>query len=145
MIAVLNGVNLDLLGKRDPEHYGSLTIDQLESQIYAWSREHGTAARCFQSNHEGAFIDHLHECTGWAATGVIVNPGAWTHYSWAIRDAVDYVVGLLPVVEVHLSDITAREAFRHFSVLEDVASHRIIGKGPDGYRDAIAWLRDRTA
>ena len=137
MIAVLNGVNLNLLGRRDPTHYGSLTLSALESQIYAWANEHGQTARCFQTNHEGAFVEHLHECVGWA-NGVIVNPGAWTHYSYAIRDAVDFLE--MPVVEVHLSDIEAREPFRHHSVIADVVTHRIVGKGADGYREAITWL-----
>jgi 3-dehydroquinate dehydratase-2 len=141
VIAVLNGVNLNLLGRRDPALYGSLTLSNLESKIYQWSRDHGTTARCFQTNHEGAFIDHLHEAVGWAVHGMVVNPGAWTHYAYGIRDAVEFVVQQdLKVVEVHLSDIDQREEFRRFSVLEDVVSHRIKGEGPDGYRQAIEWL-----
>jgi 3-dehydroquinate dehydratase II len=140
VLAVLNGVNLNLLGKRDPAHYGNMTLQSLESQIYAWAREHGVTARCFQTNHEGEYVEHLHDCVGWA-THVIVNPGAWSHYSYAIRDAVEYVSGEgIPVVEVHLSDIEHREAFRRTSVITDVVKHRISGKGPDGYREAIAWL-----
>ena len=108
VIAVLNGVNLNLLGRRDPELYGSLTLSNLESKIYKWSRESGTTARCFQTNHEGAFVDNLHEAVGWATHGMAVNPGAWTHYSYAIRDAIEYVVQQgVEVVEVHLSDIDA--------------------------------------
>jgi 3-dehydroquinate dehydratase-2 len=140
MIAVLNGANLNLLGKRDPAHYGALTLQQLERQIYDWARDAGAGARCFQSNHEGAFVEHLHEAVGWASHGVIVNPGAWTHYSYAIRDAVEFVADTVPVVEVHLSNIMEREEFRRFSVLEEVAAHRIYGRGADGYREAIAWL-----
>jgi 3-dehydroquinate dehydratase II len=141
VIAVLNGVNLNLLGRRDPELYGSLTLSNLESKIYKWSRESGTTARCFQTNHEGSFVDNLHEAVGWATHGMAVNPGAWTHYSYAIRDAIEYVVQQgVEVVEVHLSDIDAREDFRRHSVLSDVVSHRIKGEGPDGYRLAIEWL-----
>jgi len=145
MIAVLNGVNLNLLGRRDPTIYGSLTLSQLEGQIYDWSRDAGTSARCFQTNHEGAFVDHLHEAVGWASQGVIVNPGAWTHYSYALRDAVEFVGSNVPVVEVHLSNIMEREEFRRFSVLEEVAAHRIYGHGADGYREAIDWLVARAA
>ncbi len=100
MIAVLNGVNLNMLGQRDPEQYGTFTLGDLESRIYAWAQARSFTARCFQTNHEGAMIDHIHECRGWAK-GVIINPGAWTHYSYALRDALEIVD--LPIVEVHLS------------------------------------------
>lgn len=139
MIAVLNGVNLDQLGARDPAQYGTLTLGELETRIYDWARAAGMTARCFQTNHEGAFIDHIHECRGWA-NGVIVNPGAWTHYSYAIRDALEIVTA--PIVEVHLSEIDAREEWRRNSVIADVVSHRISGKGADGYREAIEWLKE---
>jgi len=146
VIAVLNGVNLNLLGRRDPALYGSLTLSNLESKIYQWSRDNGTTARCFQTNHEGAYIDHIHEAAGWALHGMVVNPGAWTHYAYAIRDAVEFVVQQgLRVVEVHLSDIANREEFRRFSVIQDVVSHRIKGEGPDGYRQAIEWLTGPVA
>ena len=139
VIAVLNGVNLNLLGRRDPELYGSLTLSNLESKIYKWSRESGTTARCFQTNHEGAFVDNLHEAVGWATHGMAVNPGAWTHYSYAIRDAIEYVVQQgVEVVEVHLSDIEAREEFRRHSVLADVVSHRPLG--PERYRLGVGDL-----
>jgi len=141
VIAVLNGVNLNLLGRRDPALYGSLTLSNLESRIYQWSRDNGTTARCFQTNHEGAFVDHLHEAVGWAVHGMVVNPGAWTHYAYAIRDAIEFVVQQgLKVVEVHLSDIDHREEFRRHSVIADVVSHRIKGEGPEGYLHAIEWL-----
>jgi 3-dehydroquinate dehydratase-2 len=90
-----------------------------------------------QTNHEGEFIDTCHEARGWA-DGVIVNPGAWTHYSYAIRDALELFI--VPIVEVHLSDIRAREEWRRFSVIEDVVDHRVIGKGPDGYQEALVFL-----
>ncbi len=142
MIAVLNGANLNMLGQRDPAQYGTLTLGELESRIYQWARDAGTTARCFQTNHEGALIDHIHECRGWA-NGVIINPGAWTHYSYAIRDALELVTA--PIVEVHLSDITKREEWRRTSVIADVVSHRVTGKGADGYHEAIIWLKQETA
>ena len=142
MIAVFNGVNLNMLGQRDPAQYGTLTLGELESKIYEWSRDAGTTARCFQTNHEGALIDHIHECRGWAS-GVIINPGAWTHYAYALRDALEIIT--VPIVEVHLSDINAREEWRRQSVIADVVSHRISGKGPDGYHEAISWLMQETA
>ena len=138
MVAVFNGVNLNMLGQRDPAQYGTLTLSELESQIYAWGSERGMTARCFQTNHEGALIDHIHECRGWAH-GLIINPRAWTHYAYAIRDALEVVQ--VPKVEVHLSDITKREEWRQHSVIADVVDHRISGLGPDGYRDALDWLK----
>jgi len=142
MIAVLNGANLNMLGRRDPAQYGSLTLSELESRVYAWAGELNLTARCFQTNHEGALIDHIHEAAGWA-TGMIVNPGAWTHYSYAIRDALEIVAA--PVVEVHLSDIATREEWRRQSVIRDVVDHQIAGAGPDGYRLALEWLRGTLA
>jgi 3-dehydroquinate dehydratase II len=139
-VAVLNGANLDALGDRDPELYGGLTLGELETQIYAWAKELGLTARCMQTNHEGQFIDWCHQVRSWAA-GVIVNPGAWSHYSYAIRDALDLVDA--PVVEVHLSDITKREKWRQHSVVEDVVESRVIGKGPHGYREALEYLAER--
>ena len=92
---------------------------------------------CRQTNHEGELIDWCHEAYGWA-DGVIINPGAWSHYSWAIRDAVELFT--VPVVEVHLSNILEREEWRRFSVLEGTVSARVIGKGPEGYREALEYL-----
>ena len=143
MIAVLNGVNLNLLGRRDPALYGALTLSNLESKIYQWSRDNGTTARCFQTNHEGAFVDNLHEAVGWATHGMAVNPGAWTHYSYAIRDALEIFTG--PIVEVHLSDIERREQWRRHTVIADVVSHRISGRGPEGYRDAFTYLAENAS
>ncbi len=140
-IAVLNGVNLDVLGRRSPEHYGGLTLAELESRIYAWSKEFECTTRCRQTNHEGQFIDWCHDALDWA-DGVILNPGAWSHYSYAIRDAVELFD--CPVVEVHLSDIAKREEWRRFSVIEDIAAFRVIGKGPEGYREALVHLAERT-
>ena len=136
-VEVLHGVNLDMLGKRPAEHYGSLTFDQLEQKIEADARALGLVVRFFQSNHEGEFVEHLHSLDG-LADAVILNPGAWTHYSWAIRDALE-ICGL-PAVEVHLSDITAREEFRKHSVVSDLCLQTVKGRGPDGYRDALETL-----
>ncbi len=136
-VEVLHGVNLDMLGKRPAEHYGSLTFDQLEQKIEADARSLGLVVRFFQSNHEGEFVEHLHSLDG-LADAVILNPGAWTHYSLAIRDALE-ICGL-PAVEVHLSDITAREEFRKHSVVSDLCLQTVKGRGPDGYRDALETL-----
>lgn len=139
-IAVVNGANLNALGDRDPELYGGLSYDELETRIYDWARELDVSVRCFQTNCEGQFIDWCHDARGWAG-GVVLNPGAWTHYSYAIRDAVELLPS--PVVEVHLSNILERESWRRHSVIEDVVSHRVLGRGPDGYREALAWLAER--
>jgi 3-dehydroquinate dehydratase-2 len=136
-ILVLNGVNLDVLGRRDPELYGGLSLNELESRIYQWARDAGASAQCKQSNSAGEFIGWCHEAYDWA-DGVIVNPGAWTHYNYAIRDALELFPA--PVVEVHLSNIDEREEWRRVSVIRDVVAHRVIGKGPDGYKEAIVWL-----
>jgi 3-dehydroquinate dehydratase-2 len=136
-LAVLNGVNLNALADRDPELYGGLSLSELETRIYGWGRELGCSVRCFQTNDEGQYVDWCHDVRRWA-NGVVVNPGAWTHYSYAIRDALELCRA--PVVEVHLSDIEAREEWRRISVIADVVAHRIIGKGPDGYREALAYL-----
>lgn len=139
-IAVVNGANLNVLGDRDPALYGGLSYDELETRIYDWARELDVSVRCFQTNHEGQFIDWCHDARAWA-DGVVLNPGAWTHYSYAIRDAVELLPS--PVVEVHLSNILERERWRHHSVIEDVVSHRVLGRGPDGYREALAWLAEQ--
>jgi 3-dehydroquinate dehydratase II len=136
-VVVLNGANLNAIGDRDPELYGGLSYSELETRIYAWGRELGCSVRCLQTNGEGQFIDWCHEARRYAE-GVIVNPGAWTHYSYAIRDAIELFS--VPVVEVHLSDIEKREEWRRVSVIADVVSERVIGKGPDGYREALVFL-----
>lgn len=136
-ILVLNGVNLDVLGRRDPELYGGVGLSELETKIYEWASQLQCSARCRQTNDEGEFVEWCHEAYDWA-DGVIANPGAWSHYSWAIRDALELFSA--PVVEVHLSNILEREEWRRFSVLEDVAAARFIGKGPDGYREALEFL-----
>ena len=136
-ILVLNGVNLDVLGRRDPELYGGVGLSELETKIYEWASQLQCSARCRQTNDEGEFVEWCHEAYDWA-DGVIANPGAWSHYSWAIRDALELFSA--PVVEVHLSNILEREEWRRFSVLEDVAAARFIGKGPDGYREALEYI-----
>jgi 3-dehydroquinate dehydratase II len=138
-VAVLHGVNLDALDRRPAVHYGDLTFTQLERKIEQFARELGLEARFFQSNHEGEYVEEIHKAADYA-DGLLLNPGAWTHYSWALRDAVE--VSGLPAVEVHLSDVENREAFRRISVFEGVVVARVSGKGPDGYRDALAALKD---
>ncbi len=139
-VAVLNGVNLDVLSRRDPEIYGGLGLAELESRIYEWSKTLGCTTRCRQTNHEGQFVDWCHDALDWA-DGVVLNPGAWSHYSYAIRDAVELFT--VPVVEVHLSKIEEREEWRRESVLAELASKRITGKGPEGYREALEYLAEQ--
>ena len=139
-VTVLNGVNLDVLGRRDPSVYGGLTLEELESRIYDWARDLELSVQCRQTNHEGEFVEWCHEAFG-SADGVIVNPGAWSHYSYAIRDALELLDA--PIVEVHLSDVEAREEWRRRSVVADVVTHRILGMGPDGYREALEFLKGR--
>lgn len=141
-IAVLNGANLDMLEHRDPALYGGLSLSELETKIYQWALERQCTARCRQTNNEGEYIDWCHEALEWA-DGMVVNPGAWAHYSWAIRDALELFSA--PVVEVHLSNIAEREEWRRFSVVEDIAAARFIGKGPDGYREALEYIMRTTA
>jgi 3-dehydroquinate dehydratase II len=136
-VLVLNGVNLDVVGRRDPELYGGFTLDELESSIYRWARELGVTATCRQTNSEGQYVEWCHEALDWA-DGVIANPGAWSHYSYAIHDALELFE--VPVVEVHLSDVDRREEWRRHSVIADVAATRVIGKGPDGYHEALQFL-----
>jgi 3-dehydroquinate dehydratase II len=138
-VAVLHGVNLDALDRRPAEHYGNLTFRQLERRIEGFARELGLEARFFQSNHEGEYVEEIHKASDYA-DGLLLNPGAWTHYAWSLRDAVE--VSGLPAVEVHLSDVMAREAFRRVSVFEGVCVAKVSGKGVEGYRDALAALRD---
>jgi 3-dehydroquinate dehydratase-2 len=144
-IEVMHGVNLDQLGRRDPALYGSLTLVELEQRIELDARELGLATRFFHSNHEGAFVEHLHSLRGppIQADAIILNPGAWTHYAWAIRDALE--IAALSAVEVHLSDVQKREPWRRLSVIGELCVATISGKGPDGYREALVRLRDELA
>jgi 3-dehydroquinate dehydratase II len=141
-VEIMHGVNLDQLGRRDPTHYGSLTLEELERGISDAARDLGLEVRFFQTNHEGKFVEHLHRLTG-MADALVLNPGAWTHYSYAIRDALELT--RLPAIEVHLSDIDAREEWRRHSVITDLCLTRISGKGPDGYRDALTRLREEMS
>ena len=138
-VSVMHGVNLDALDRRPAEHYGGLTLVRLEQQIGRFGRELGLEVRFFQSDFEGEYVQELHKA-GDFSDGLILNPGAWTHYAWAIRDALE--VSGLPAVEVHLSDVDARESFRRMSVLDGVCIARVKGQGPDGYRDALAHLKE---
>ncbi|HZB75249.1 MAG TPA: type II 3-dehydroquinate dehydratase [Solirubrobacteraceae bacterium] len=137
-VAVLHGVNLDMLDRRPAEHYGGLTFARLEHLIGQFARELGLEPRFFQSNDEGEYVEELHTAPDYA-DGLLLNPGAWTHYAWSLRDAVE-LTGL-PAVEVHLSDVKAREPWRAVSVLEDVCVATVSGRGPDGYRDALERLK----
>ena len=139
---VLNGVNLDVVGRRNPDLYGGQTIRELETRIYSWANDLGLRARCRQTNSEGEYVNWCHEALD-NADGLVVNPGAWSHYSYAIHDAVELFDG--PVVEVHLSNVDEREEWRRFSVLSELAAKRIVGKGPDGYREALEFLAGRSA
>lgn len=136
-VLVLNGVNLDVLDRRDATMYGGLSLSELETKIYQWARDLGATARCRQTNNEGQYVEWCHEALEWA-DGVVANPGAWSHYSYAIHDALELLD--VPVVEVHLSDIEGREDWRRHSVISELAAKRILGKGPDGYREALEFL-----
>jgi len=137
-IEIVHGVNLDQLGRRNPAVYGGLTFDALEYRITEWASELGLTPRFFQTNHEGALVEHLHTLEG-LADGIVINPGAWTHYAWAIRDALE--IAALPAVEVHLSDVKQREAWRRVSVVEELCLATVSGQGPEGYREALTRIK----
>jgi 3-dehydroquinate dehydratase-2 len=136
-VAVLHGVNFDILDRRDASVYGGLSLGELETKIGSWARELGLEAIFFQTNAEGEFVEYLHRLPDMADAAVI-NAGAWTHYSRAIADALD--VASMPAVEVHLSDVDSREDWRRVSVFDGLVLEKISGKGPDGYRDALEAL-----
>jgi 3-dehydroquinate dehydratase II len=137
-VLVMHGVNLDQLGRRDPEHYPRITLTELEVKVGRFARELGLEPTFSQTNHEGEFCEWLHEAPE-RADGLLLNPGAWTHYSYAIRDALD--VSGLPAVEVHLSAVDEREEWRRKSVIRDLCAGVVQGRGVDGYRDALELLR----
>jgi 3-dehydroquinate dehydratase II len=137
-VDVLNGVNFDVLERRDPALYGGLSLRELEQRIDVWAAELGHTVRCRQTNSEGEYVDFCHDSLDWAE-GLIANPGAWSHYSYAIHDALELFSG--PIVEVHLSNPEEREEeWRHVSVVAPLAAKRILGRGPDGYREALEYF-----
>jgi len=143
-ILILHGINLNMFGKRDPKQYGTTTLAEIDERLEALGRELDVAVECFQSNSEGAFCERIHRAHGEGADAVVVNAGAWTHYSYGIRDALAILA--CPVIEVHMSNIHAREAFRHHSVLAEIAKGQIAGFGVDSYllglRAAVNAVRE---
>ena len=140
-VIVLNGVNLNILGRRDPKVYGGFSIAELENQIYKWGREFELNVQCRQTNNEGEFIKWCHDAHD-NTDGLVVNPGAWTHYAWSIHDALESLG--IPIAEVHLSNVDEREEWRRISVIADVVSARFIGHGPDGYRMALEFMKEHV-
>jgi 3-dehydroquinate dehydratase-2 len=136
-VAVLHGVNFDVLERRDPDVYGGLSLTELETKISGWAHELELEPIYFQTNSEGEFCEYLHRSAD-LADAAIVNAGAWTHYSRAIADALELT--RLPTVEVHLSDVEAREGWRRLSVFDGIVLAKVAGKGPDGYREALELL-----
>ena len=141
-ILVLNGPNLNLLGTREPQVYGSTTLQQIEAELVALAAKAGVKLECFQSNHEGALIDRIHATRLDGTRFAIINPGAFTHTSVAIRDAFAGVA--LPFIEVHLTNVHKREPFRHHSYLSDIAVGVICGLGVHGYRLALDYALEQT-
>lgn len=137
-IEIMHGVNLDQLGRRDPAIYGSMTYTELEMRIEGYARDLGLLPSFFQTNMEGEFVERLHRLEG-RADGIVLNPGAWTHYAWAIRDALE--IAGLPAVEVHLSDVQHREEWRRQSVVRDLCIATVSGRGVEGYREALQALK----
>jgi 3-dehydroquinate dehydratase II len=139
-IEVMHGVNFDVLGSRNVAHYGGLSLTELEVKVKAFARALDMEPSFSQTNHEGEFCERLHRA-GESADGIVLNPGAWTHYSYAIRDALE--VAGLPAVEVHLSAVDEREEWRRKSVIRDLCIGTVQGQGVDGYREALALLKER--
>jgi 3-dehydroquinate dehydratase II len=137
-VDVIHGVNLDQLGKRDPEQYGTFSLPELEGKIKRFADEVGLDVTFWQTNHEGEYCEQLHIARE-RADGLVLNPGAWTHYSYAIRDALE--VCALPAVEVHISEVDSRDEWRRLSVIRDLCVGRVQGKGADGYREALEILQ----
>ena len=136
-VLILHGPNLNLLGEREPEIYGKLALSDIDEEIKSLALSMGVVVKCFQSNHEGALIDFIHEHRRWAQ-GMVINPGALTHYSYSLRDAISAVQ--LPTIEVHLSDIHVREPFRSISVIAQVCLAQISGRGLKSYLDGLKLL-----
>ena len=139
---LLHGVNLDMLGKRPVEHYGTVTLPELCERVAGHAAPKGFEVRCFQTNHEGRLVEQLHALARGdePVDAILINPGAWTHYSWALHDALELVS--CPIPEVHLSAIEKREEWRRRSVIADLATVRVSGKGLDGYLEAVDGLAD---
>jgi len=138
-LLILHGPNLNLLGTREPEVYGSMTLNDINEKIIALGKELGAEVKCLQSNHEGALIDALHDARTWAS-GVVFNPGGYTHTSVALRDAISAIV--IPVIEVHLSNVYAREEFRHTSFVSAVCKGKVSGFGWRSYELGLRGLID---
>ena len=146
-ILMLNGVNLNMFGKRDPAQYGTATLAEIDAQVQALGQELGATVECFQTNFEGAMCERIHQAHANGVDAVLINAGAWTHYSYAIRDAL--AILKCPIVEVHMSNIHAREAFRHVSVFAEIVQGSVCGFGVDSYllalRAAVATVQLRKA
>jgi len=142
-ILVLNGINLNMFGKRDPAQYGTVTLDEINAGLQALGRELGVEVVHFQTNHEGAMCERIHQAHGEGVNAVMINAGAWTHYSYGLRDAL--AILKCPIVEVHMSNVHAREAFRHHSVFAEIVKGQICGFGADSYllglRAAVSAVR----
>ena len=134
-ILVLNGINLNMFGKRDPAQYGTITLYEIDASVIALGTELGAGVECFQTNFEGAMCERIHAAHGDGTAAVLINAGAWTHYSYGIRDAL--AILKCPIYEVHMSNIHAREAFRHHSVIAEIAKGQMAGFGVDGYLLAL--------
>jgi len=130
-VLVLNGVNLNMFGKRDPKQYGTVTLDEINAQLVVLGKELGTEVECYQTNIEGEMCQRIHQAFHDKVDAVLINAGAWTHYSYGIRDALAILT--CPIVEVHMSNIHAREAFRHVSVFAEIVRGQICGFGADSY------------
>jgi 3-dehydroquinate dehydratase-2 len=138
-VEVMHGVNLDQLGRRPESIYGNLTFDRLELRVSDYAHDLGLQVRFFQTNAEHEFVEHLHRLEG-LADAIVMNPGAWTHYAWAIRDALE--IASLPTVEVHLSDVATREEWRRLSVVRELCVATVSGEGVEGYRTALARVKE---
>ena len=138
-VEVMHGVNLDQLGRRDPLLYGTLTLAELEQQVDRQAADLGMVARFFHTNHEGDFVERLHRLGG-EADAILLNPGSWTHYAYAIRDALE--IAALPALEIHLSDVDRRESWRRVSVIRELCFATVSGRGPAGYDDALRMVRE---